>query len=421
VTAYGCRVTSEVRQVTGAEMGDYLGCIRTGFLSDREVTVEEAEWKASRTDLSRTFCAFADGKLCGTSSTFPTDLTVPGGTVAVCAITEVTVLPTHRRQGHLTGMMKAMLDDAVERGEPVAILTASEWPIYGRFGFGPASDRVSMELNTSEVKFTLPPSGSMEIVGVHELRALAPDLYERTRLSTVGALSRDAKWWDALLNVEFNPASPPPKARVRAVWRDGDGYAQGYVIYDTTEFWSDGLPRGEIHLRQLVAATPEAHRELWRFMSEVDLVGTIRAAHRPVDEPLSYYLVDGRSVRVRARADHLWVRLLDVRASLSARTYSMPGQLVFEVGAPSYQASRGPGSSSRFVVEGDPGGGACEPTDKEPDLVMDMDALGAVYLGGTSFASLAAAGSVREVVPGSVARADVMFAVKPLPYLTTNF
>src|ERR1700722_1750347 len=262
----------EIRHLKEAETAEYLGCLRTAFLTDREVTVEEASWKAARTELGRTFCAFVDGVLCGTARTFPTDLTVPGGFVKASAVTEVTVLPTHHRQGLLRQMMQAMLDDAIERGEPVAILTASEWQIYGRFGYGPASERVSFEVRAPEAEFFAPRTGSVAMVGVHELRSLAPEVYERVRPVTVGALSRDPQWWDMILNIENPPSSPPPKSRVRVVWRDDSGQALGYAIYDPKENWVFGRPAGEVIVREMFAATPEANRELWRYLCELDLV-----------------------------------------------------------------------------------------------------------------------------------------------------
>ena len=408
-------MTYEVRAATEAELGDYIGCLRTAFLGEREVTSEEVAWKAAHTDLSRTFCAFSDGALCGTARTFPTDLTVPGGELKASAITEVTVLPTHHRQGHLRAMMQAMLEDASRRAEPVAILTASEWPIYSRFGFGVASERATLEMRTVDVQFEGPRSGSVSMVGVHELRSVAPVIYDRIRPATVGALSRDPEWWDSLLNVEVRPGWPAPKNRVRVVWRDGGGVAQGYAVYDTSEIWTDGVPSGEVQVRELFCATPDAYRELWRYLCEIDLVATVRAGHRPIDEPLAHLLADGRAVRTRARIDHLWLRLLDVEESLARRTYTQPGRVVLEVEDPMYQRIL------RLAVVGDPTGGSAEATDHEPEIALGVAELGAVYLGGLSFATLAKAGRVHERVPGSVARADAMFGIRPLPYLTTNF
>ncbi len=57
----------------------------------------------------------------------------------------------------------------------------------------------------------------------------------------------------------------------------------------------------------------------------------------------------------------------------------------------------------------------------EPDIALGVTELGAVYMGGVSFATLAMSGRVDERVPGSLALADAMFAIRPLPYLTTNF
>ena len=45
-------------------------------------------------------------------------------------------------------MMRAQLDDVHERGEPMALLWASEETIYGRFGYGMASVAGEIELPT---------------------------------------------------------------------------------------------------------------------------------------------------------------------------------------------------------------------------------------------------------------------------------
>ena len=79
------------------------------------------------------------GLIVGGAGAFPFELTVPGGTVATAGVTVVGTYPTHRRRGVLRAMMRAQLDDVHERGEPVALLWASEETIYGRFGYGMAS------------------------------------------------------------------------------------------------------------------------------------------------------------------------------------------------------------------------------------------------------------------------------------------
>ena len=61
-------------------------------------------------------------------------------------MTVVGVLPTHRRRGVLTEMMRAQLEDIRDRGEPIAALWASEEVIYRRFGYGIASFTGEIEL-----------------------------------------------------------------------------------------------------------------------------------------------------------------------------------------------------------------------------------------------------------------------------------
>src|SRR4051812_40613740 len=166
----------EVRAVRREEIADWLACTRVGFHSDPpRDPAAVAERFAERVDLARTFGAFDLGRPVATYRSFATELTVPGGFVAACAVSAVTVLPTHRRRGLLSRLMRDDLAAARERGEPVAVLIASEWPIYGRFGFGAAADAVELELSPPrEVRFLREGRGTPEIVEPEALVAAAP-------------------------------------------------------------------------------------------------------------------------------------------------------------------------------------------------------------------------------------------------------
>ncbi len=67
-----------------------------------------------------------DGKTCvGHAAHFHTDTTVPGGaTLSTGAVTRVGVLATHARRGAGSGLMRALIDDAVERRWPLMSLRA---------------------------------------------------------------------------------------------------------------------------------------------------------------------------------------------------------------------------------------------------------------------------------------------------------
>jgi GNAT superfamily N-acetyltransferase len=92
----------------------------------------------------RTWAVRDRGRIVGTLATEPRTLTVPAGVsgsrdVPIDALTGVSVAATHRRRGLLTQMISASLADARDRGDALSALIAAEWPIYGRFGYGPAA------------------------------------------------------------------------------------------------------------------------------------------------------------------------------------------------------------------------------------------------------------------------------------------
>ncbi|CAN5289698.1 GNAT family N-acetyltransferase [soil metagenome] len=413
-------MTATVRPIVADEVAQYMICLRTAFLDERDVTDEQVAWTTSRLDLDRqrTFGSFGDdGRLSGTAASFATPLTVPGGTtIPIAAVTQASVLPTHRRRGHLTGLMKRVLTDALDRDETATMLIAAEWPIYGRFGYGPATEAAQYRVDTRAASFRdQSAAGTVDLVTREELRGLAPPVFDAHRVHTAGCIGRDEPWWDRLVEVDTRPGSTPPPRRVRAVHRATDGTVDGYVVYDTTDTWTDNRPEGTLQVTEMLCTGTEAYRGLWRFLCEVDLVVQVDAGPRPVDEPLAHLLVNGRAVRQRERSDHMWLRLLDVAGAIGARRYRVDSGLVLEVDDPAL------GRGGRFALDGGPDGADCRPIHAEPDLVVPVAALGAAYLGGASFAMLAAGGSVEERTPGALARADALFGVTPAPWCSTSF
>lgn len=379
----------QVRPITTEEVPDFLQCLGIAFLEQTTVSEESAAWWEQRLDLTRCLGAFVDGSLAGTAGAFSAEITAPGGIVAAAAQTQVTVLPNRRRQGLLRAMMRAQLESAREREEPLAILLAAEWPIYGRFGFGPATESTGLVVDTQGARFIESATGSVELVSRSELRALAPTVYERCRLHLVGALSRSDVWWDVITEIDPRPGASPSERGVVAVWIDRSGEVRGYVSYDAQNRYEDGVAKGLLAINELMAETPEARRELWRFLCGIDLAVEARIDPSPVDDPLHHQLVDGRCVRQRGRSDHLWVRILDVPSALQARRYAVSAVLVMAV------HDRQLGRGGHFVLEGAPHGASVQSTSAEPDIELDVAALGAAYLGGTSFSALAASGLVR--------------------------
>jgi predicted acetyltransferase len=404
----------EIRPITEAEFAAWIQVIHVAFFQDRDAQAEAA-FRRPFTDLSRCLGAFEDDRVVGTFRSLATNVSVPGGgSVAADAITAVTVLPTHRRRGMLRSMMSRDLAEAVGRGEPIAALIASEYPIYGRYGFGVATEHATYAIDTPRVRFLREAPGSVELVQPTAARAIGPDLYEAYRRIRAGSITRRDVTWDVQFGLLVPPGDQPWKGRV-VLGRDASGAPDGLLRYHVEERWEERLPRSTLHVDELLATTPDAEQRLWQYACGVDLGTTVQAPDRPVDDILPWLLVDARAVRCTNRADMLWVRILDPAAALSARTYAAAGRLVIALDDPERFAS------GRFALDGGHDGASCVRTSADADLVAGVAALGSAYLGGVRWRTLAAAGLVTERRAGALATADAMFATWPAPYDATWF
>ena len=403
----------EVRNVQDAEVADWVDSMSRGFLM--QTPEGEAAYRRPGMDLERTWGAFEGGQVVGTLRSFPTPFTVPGpAELPAAALTNVTVASTHRRRGILSEMIGRDLRAAAERGEPVGILIASEYPIYGRFGYGAAADGASYSVDRAHVSFRSPPVGTVELVDPARLRKEAPSIYDRFRASQPGSIERTDRWWDRTLQQVEVPGSQPWNG-YQAIYVSPDGQAEGYLRYFANQEWDQMRPKATLTVDELVAVTPDAYARLWRYCCEVDLVSRITAGNRSVSEPLPWLLHNGRAVRQTGRWDFLWVRMLDVPAALSARGYSSEGGVVIDI------VDDLDFASGRYALEVGPDGATCTRTDRDADLTMSVGALGSVYLGGVTVSTLAAAGQVSEHGPGALARADALFQSSVTPWCATWF
>lgn len=402
-----------VRRIEAGDLPGFVACVSAAFF--RPVAEGYSEYLSSEIDLERTWAAFDGASVVGTLRSFATEFTVPGlRHVAAGALTNVSVAPTHRRGGLLTQMMTRELRGARERGDQVGILIASEYPIYGRFGYGVAVEGAKYAVDSGLARFRAPGIGSVERVDFAELRRHAPAIYDEFRLRQPGSIQRSDRWWDRNLHQVDVPGLEPSTAHA-AIYSAPSGALEGYVRYQGKQIWDDMTPKGLLTVDELVATTPGAYRRLWQYCCEIDLLTSIEAGDRPVQEPLAYLLEDGRAVRQTSRFDFVWVRVLDVCGALESRRYAVEGRLVLEVVDALGLAS------GRFSLEGAPTGAHCVPSGAEPDLTVPVDALGSLYLGGVPLTLLAAAGRLEEHRSGALERADLMFHSPAPPWCSTWF
>lgn len=367
------------------------------------------------TEFDRTLAFFDGPEMVATAGIFTYEMTVPGGALACGGVTRVSVLSTHRRRGLLTAMMRRQMDDMHERAEPLAALYASEAPIYGRFGYGLATYQAALEIVRSHASIatTSRGSGRLVMVDVPTATSAFTRVWDAARRDQPGMLGLDERWIaNELADLELNRNGASPQYRVL---HEADGKPSGFAIYRIKMDWDAAGPNGELRVEWLVATTAEAYAALWRYLLEVDLIARVSAEMRPVDEPLRFLLADSRQPKTRIE-DGIWLRLIDVATALAGRRYAVEGRLVLQV-----RDAFCPWNDRQFELVGGPAGAECRAVDTTPDLSLDAAVLGALYLGGNRFSTLAAAGRVEEKRPGAIARADTMFASHRAPWCPSHF
>ena len=379
-------------------------------------TDEELEASKEITEFDRTLAFFDGADIVATAGIFSYEMTVPGGGVLPCAgVTRVGVLSTHRRRGLLSAMMRRQLDDIHQQGEPLAALYASEAPIYGRFGYGLATYQASIEIERPHAAFARKPSaaGRLAMVEVSTAVPAFTRVWEQARRCQPGMLGLDERWMrNQLSDLELHREGASPHYRV--LYQTGDD-PSGFAIYRIKMDWDASGPNGALRLQMLIASTPEAYAALWRHVLDVDLMARVSAEMRPVDEPLRFLLADSRQPKTRIE-DGLWVRLVDVAAALAGRHYAVDDRLVLRV-----RDEFCPWNAGDFELTGGPSGAQARRTHASPDLELDADALGALYLSGNRFRTLHRAGRITESRSGAVAQADAMFATDRAPWCPSHF
>jgi predicted acetyltransferase len=406
----------QIRQLQQDEWDAYAHTVQIG-LSFQATEEELAEWKRMF-EFDRSIAALDGSAIVGTGGAFSLDMTLPGGrTIPTGALTAISVLPTHRRRGVLRSMIRRHFDDVLERGEPVSILNASESSIYGRFGYGPAAFRAELQIDRPHTAFARPidVTGRVRLLDRSEALKVIPGVYERHRLAQPGELSRPLTWWEEAINdPEYLRKDSAP--RLWLAYESAPGELDGFADYRVKDNWQGGLAGNVIQVRQLFALTPTALAALARFLFDLDLAATIELQRRPLDDPVRWLLADHRRLRTTATGDMLWLRILDLPATMAARAYSSSDRIVLEV-----RDSMRPENNRRWLLDATPTAAECTPTGADPDLILDVADLGAAYLGGVRLATLARSGRVLERTRGAGARADRLLASDPLPWSTTGF
>lgn len=364
----------------------------------------------------RAIAAYDGDRIVGTAGAFSFELTVPGGSLPAAGVTLVGVHPTHRRQGILRRMMRAQLDQVRERGEPLAILWASEGVIYQRFGYGLATMRMGIAVERHRNAFRQPrtPAGPIRFVGVDEAKRLFPPIHDALRAGRAGFFNRTPAFWDA----EFFHDPEHRRGGGGPAWyvvHETDGRADGYARYRVRDGWDDSGPKSAVMLSELMATNPAAHLDLWRFLMDIDLMARLEAWNIAPDDPILLSVSEPRALGVNF-GDALWLRVVDLPAAFGGRSYRADGRVVLEVTDEFMPANAG-----RWALDVAGARAGVTSTTDAPDVACDITDIAAAYLGAFSFAQLADAGRAREVGAGGIARADGLFRTDRAPWCPRVF
>lgn len=418
-----------IRPISDSEFPAFYAVIEHAFNSGWP-TEPELQHDLATFEFDRTLAAFDGPQMVGTTAAFTFRMTVPGHAAPVAGVTAVAVLPSHRRRGILSSLMRRQLADIRDRGEPVAALFSAESGIYGRYGYGPASSELSFTIRRGESVMAPPGPGRtqpvprLRIADPQQARDVLAKIYDHVQQERPGMPARDDRWWDYTL---WDPEHRRPgSSPTRCVVAEDDSGPRGYALFSATSDWSDhGMPTGVLRVQELMATDPAAHAAIWGDLLTRDLIAEVRARSRPVDDPLPYLLADGRRVRAQLE-DSLWVRLVSVPESLTGRRYACPVDVVIEVADDLIAENAG-----RWRLRAGPQAGgdgpaaaaraSCERTSAPADVVLPVETLGAAYLGGTRLGALAGAGLAAELRPGAVAALSAALAWDPAPWCPAIF
>jgi predicted acetyltransferase len=378
-------------------------------------------------EFDRSLAAFDGTTPIGVTMCYSFQLSVPGLQMLPAAgVTFVAVMPTYRRQGVLSSLMRRQLADVRDRGEPLAILWASEAVIYGRYGYGRASWHLDFTLHRGEGG--LAGSGSSAGDGLRlrivEPEAALPELakvYDAVLASRPGMFGRNDAWWRSAI---FDPAEHRHGASpLRCLLAEDASGPRAYALYAGVDTWTGFLPENVLTVHELMAADPAASAALCTDLLSRDLTTEFRLPRRPVDDPLLYQLADPRRTRPKLN-DNLWVRIVDLPRALAGRRYSCPVDVVLEVRDEILPANAG---RWRLTTGGEaPGGGLAAscvpaPASSPADLALDVTELGAAYLGGTRLGAMAGSGLVAELRPGATRQLTAALAWDPAPWCPMVF
>ncbi len=396
-----CRTPEEVSQYDA--MGAYV------FASPEIATPEmptSADW---------TLCAFDDGKVVSQVGAFPFTVRLNGAPVPMAGVTMVGTLPHYRRQGLLRKLMTQAYSDMRDRNQPIAILWASMAAIYQRFGYGIASSsvRYSFDPRFAGLQQAYEAPGRITLESAEDAYAVIKQIYVEYASPRNLHIHRSRALWQAST---LRPGEKGQPVHV-ATYRNADGRASGYVVYQLIEKErNEPGPDQRLLVQDYVALDLEAFRALWEFLRSHDLAGevVIRGALGE-DDVTPELLLEPRMLK-KYVSDGIWMRIIEVEKALMARPYGDRGELSIAV-----EDSMCPWNTGTFLLETDGRTTDVRRKDGPADLTVTPNALATLLAGHRTATHLARAGRLNAGSDTALVRADRIFRTEYAPNCPNGF
>lgn len=242
------------------------------------------------------------------------------------------------------------------------------------------------------------------------LEPFVAPVWDRVAAEIPGMFGRTPAWWQSrtLVDPDWRRSGG---GELQCVVLEADGGPVAYALYRINLTFDRGVSASSVIVVEAMGDSPRATQAVWRYLLDMDWIARVRGGLLPLDHPLLLLAAEPRQLRFGVR-DGVWVRLVDVRAALSARAYAASGRVVVDV-----TDGFCPWNAGRWRI----GEGGAERTSADPDLRCDVTALGAVYLGGFTWAQLARALRVEASRPDALASADALFRTDRAPWCAEIF
>lgn len=348
---------------------------------------------------------------------------VPGATLPTAGLTWVGVHPQHRRRGILRAMIQRHFAQCVERGEAISTLFAAEPSIYGRFGYGESSFDLRATFSRGAAMRTTfgesVDSGELTVRIERFDREKHEELVEAlhmaagrnalgTGLNRPGWAKRETQALRDMTHEKVDLSGGREDLRIVIVERAGQPV--GYSRFRRKTQWTDTGSSGSVNAGEVIALDPAAAKKLWSVLLDFDLTTETTAFLVPVDDPIVGMLVDNRAIKM-VHVDNVWTRIIRLSEALKKRQYAADIDVIIEVTDEMLPGNQGTWRVSAPAFGGPSGDedAMVEPSNEPAQLKLDIRELGAIYLGGVTLASLAAAGLVEVRDPRALALTSAAF------------